>query len=216
MPKPGIRVALRAVAMRPISAHPDALAHHAAVPAGGGHGLAGSAVSPGPCFHGAAVGGRLNLLLSWGGWRPDSWADTLDCLLRPLGVRSMQARTARQAEQVIRTNPIHIAVVDLGLPLDVPGGRCGGGHHYEEAGCRILELLRRMESPPPTVIVRSTRASREAARDLAAALRFNAFAVVDRTSADAELMLKVLQRCLDRCYQGRWPGGMDEGRGMRP
>jgi hypothetical protein len=193
--------------MRSICAHPDVLAHHAATPAGGGHGLVGSAASPGPHHHGASAGGRLNLLLSWGGWRPDSWADTLDCLLRPLGVQSMQARTARQAEQVIRNNPIHIAVVDLGLPLDVPSGRGGGGHHHEEAGCRILDLLRRMESPPPTVIVRSTRASREAARDLAAALRFNAFAVVDRTSADPELMLTVLRRCLDRCYQGRWPRG---------
>lgn len=199
-------------------AHPDSSSAMAAPPVG----------AAAPAANGAAGvtsgGGRLNLLLSWGGWRPDSWADTLDCLLRPLGVQSMQARTARQAEQVIRTNPIHIAVVDLGLPLDVPGGRCGGlgghgsgGHHHhpEEAGCRILDLLRRMDSPPPTVIVRSTRASREAARDLAAALRFNAFAVVDRTSADAELMLKVLQRCLDRCYQGRWPGGRDEGRGPR-
>ena len=203
--------------MRPIRAHPDAFARHAAPLTAGGHGHVGSAGPAGPHVHSPAATGRLNLLLSWGGWRPDSWADTLDCLLRPLGVQSMQARTARQAEQVIRTNPIHIAVVDLGLPLDVPARRCGGEHHHhhEEAGCRILDLLRRMESPPPTVIVRSTRASREAARDLTAALRFNAFAVVDRTSADAELMLKVLQRCLDRCYQGRWPGGRDQGEGMR-
>lgn len=149
----------------------------------------------------AQSGGRLNLLLSWGGWRPDSWADSMECLLRPMGVQSMRARTARQAEQVIRSSPIHIAVVDLGLPLDVPADQTG----CEEAGCRILDLLRRLPSPPPTVIVRSTRASREAARDLSAALRFNAFAVVDRTSADVELMLKVLQRCLDRCYHGRWP-----------
>lgn len=149
----------------------------------------------------AAGGGRLRLLLSWGGWRPDSWADSLDCLLRPLGVESMRARTARQAEQVIRSMPIHIAVVDLGLPLDAPDGRTCP----EEAGRRILDLLRRLPAPPPTVIVRSSRASREAARDLTAALRFDAFAVVDRTSADVELMLKVLQRCMDRFYHGRWP-----------
>jgi hypothetical protein len=125
----------------------------------------------------------------------------MDCLLRPMGVESIRARTARQAEEVIRTSPIHIAVVDLGLPLDVPGDHAAA----EEAGCRVLDLLRRLPAPPPTVVVRSTRASREAARDLAAALRFNAFAVVDRTSADVELMLKILQRCLERFYQGRWP-----------
>lgn len=199
--------------MRPIRAHPDAANHPSAAMAGGHAAIGHPNTSTAHGGMAGTGGGRLNLLLSWGGWRPDSWADTLDCLLRPLGVQSMQARTARQAEQVIRNNPIHIAVVDLGLPLDVPGGRCGGSagaiDQHEEAGCRILDLLRRMDSPPPTVIVRSTRASREAARDLAAALRFNAFAVVDRTSADAELMLKVLQRCLDRCYQGRWPGGRD-------
>ncbi len=118
----------------------------------------------------------------------------MDCLLRPMGVESIRARTARQAEQVIRNSPIHIAVVDLGLPLDVPGDHAAA----EEAGCRVLDLLRRLPSPPPTV-------SRDAARDLSAALRFDAFAVVDRTSADVEMMLKVLQRCLERFYHGRWP-----------
>jgi DNA-binding NarL/FixJ family response regulator len=123
-----------------------------------------------------------------------------------MGVESMRARTARQAEQVIRSQPIHIAVVDLGLPLDAP---TGSHHHpHDEAGCRVLELLRRLDSPPPTVIVRSTRAAREATRDLNAALRFDAFAVVDRTSADVELMLKILQRCLERFYQGRWPDSL--------
>lgn len=149
-----------------------------------------------------AAGGRLNLLLSFGGWRPDSWADNIECLLRPHGVEALRARTARQAEQAIRSRPIHIAVVDLGLPMDAP---CAGHHGHDEAGCRVLDLLRRLEAPPPTVIVRSTRAARDAARDFNAALRFDAFAVVDRASADVELMLKVLQRCMERFYQGRWP-----------
>lgn len=153
------------------------------------------------CGGGGGGGRRLNLLLSWGGWRPDSWADNIECLLRPMGVESIRARTARQAEQVIRSSPIHIAVVDLGLPLETG---CTG-HAPDEAGCRVLDLLRRLDAPPPTVVVRSTRAARDASRDLNAALRFNAFAVVDRTSADVELMLKVLQRCMERFYHGRWP-----------
>jgi hypothetical protein len=41
---------------------------------------------------------------------------------------------------------------------------------------------------------------------MSAALRSDAFAIVDRRSADVELMLKVLQRALERFYQGRWPG----------
>lgn len=155
---------------------------------------------PGSSVHPLPSSGqpRLNLLLSWGGWRPDSWADRMACLLEPMGVSSLRARTARQAEAAIRSAQIHIAVVDLGLPLDV-------GCSSEEGGPRILELLRRLDAPPPTVVVRSPRSSREMTRDLTAALRCDAFAVVDRRSADVELMLRVMQRCLDRHYQGRWP-----------
>lgn len=145
---------------------------------------------------------RLNLLLSWGGWRPDSWADRMAALLEPLGVASHKARTARDAERVIRSTPIHVAVVDLGLPLDF-------GSPSDEAGARLLDVLSRLDAPPPVVVVRSPRSSREAAREMSAALRFDAFAVVDRRSADVELMLKILQRAMERFYQNRWPHADD-------
>lgn len=172
--------------MIPSNAHLPAAPHPA-----GAH-ATGTQCSPG-------CNGRLNLLLSWGGWRPDSWADRMAALLEPMGVTSLKARTARQAEQVIRTNPVHVAVVDLGLPLDF-------GSPSDEAGPRVLDLLRRMQDPPPVVVVRSPRALRDMHRDMCAALRCDAFAVVDRRSADVEMMLKVLQRCMDRFYHGRWPG----------
>ena len=155
---------------------------------------------PAPASHAAPPpGGRLNLLLSWGGWRPDSWADRMAALLEPMGVTSLKARTARDAERVIRTTPVHVAVVDLGLPLDY-------GSPSDEAGPRVLDLLRRMAAPPPVVVVRSPRAVRDMHRDMCAALRCDAFAVVDRRNADMEMMLKVLQRCMERFYAGRWPG----------
>jgi hypothetical protein len=156
---------------------------------------------------GGVGGGRLNLLLSWGGWSTDSWADRLPTLLSPMGVACVRATTAREAERAIRSVPVHIAVVDLGLPMD--GGSSGGQATGEEGGARILELLRRLESPPPTVVVKSPRAAAEARRDMAAALRCDAFAVVDRTGADLEVMLKVLHRCFDRFYHGRWPNSTD-------
>lgn len=157
----------------------------------------GTSTIPG-CSGTGACGNRLNVLLSWGGWRTDSWADRVACLLEPMGVNSLKACTARQAERVIRSTPVHIAVVDLGLPLDESG-------EGEEAGARILELLRRMHAPPPTVIVSSPASQRAQSRDMAAALRADAFAVVDRRSANVEFMLKVLQRALERFYEGRWP-----------
>lgn len=171
---------------------------------------------------------RLNLLLSYAGWQPESWADRLPQLLEPMGVRSLRAGTGREASDVIRSNRIHIAVVDLGLPLDrggdgsrggPVGGRAAGGDlpgktpanpcpSQEEAGARILELLGRLQEPPPTVVVKRSLTHRDDRREIAAALRAGAFAVVDRPrdSGDLELMLEVLRRCLTRYYQGRWPG----------
>lgn len=143
--------------------------------------------------------GRLSLLLSCASWQPETWADALPRLLEPMGVASVRARSAREAEQVIRTSPVHIAVVDLGLPLDADPA------HAEESGPRILDLLRRQPAPPPTVVVRSPRATRDTQRDVSAALRWGAFAVVDRQAANLEMMLQIMQRCLCRFYHNRWP-----------
>lgn len=168
---------------------------------GGAPGFPAPKPGAGPC-QGSGGGGseRLNVLLSWGGWRSDSWADRVACLLEPMGVSSHKACTARQAERVIRSVPVHIAVVDLGLPMDEQ-------NTTDEAGARVLELLRRLHNPPPTVIVSSPASQRAQSRDMAAALRADAFAVVDRRSADVECMLKVLQRAMERFYSGRWPSG---------
>lgn len=152
------------------------------------------------------AGGRLNLLLSYATWRDNSWADALPTLLEPLGIQAHRARTGRQAERTIRTTQIHIAVVDLGLPLDEdPASPLPAPQPPPPAGPRILELLRRLEDPPPTVVIKAATSQRDEARDLAAALRFDAFAVVDRHAANLELMLKVFQRALARFYHDRWP-----------
>lgn len=145
---------------------------------------------------------RLNLLLSDAS-RPDqSWADRLPPLLEPLGVRTVRARSGREASDVIRATPIHMAVVDLALPLDFGSD--------EDGGLRLLELLRRAESPPPTIVIRRARTAREAGREAMRALLADAFAVVDRPShhRDVELLLEVLRRVLARHYRGQWPGTM--------
>lgn len=149
-----------------------------------------------------ASGGRLNLLLSYAGWQPDSWADRLPRLLEPMGVCSLRANSGRQASEVLRTSQVHIAVVDLGLPLDESDSES------EEAGPRLLDILSRLPEPPPTVVVKQSRSHRDACREMNAALRCGAFAVIDRPrdSSDLEILLGVLSRCLARFYQGRWPG----------
>ena len=115
---------------------------------------------------------RLNLLLSYGGWREESWADMLPRLLEPMGVRSLRADTAESAAALIRRQRIHIAVVDLSLPLtDGERGGC-----TEEGGARILELLGRLETPPPTLVVKRRKTRRDNVRETASALRAGAFA----------------------------------------
>lgn len=160
-----------------------------------------------PAHDAAALpGGRLNLLLSYAGWRPESWADQLPRLLEPMGVRSLRADTGRQATSLIQTHRIHIAVVDLGLPLDNPAAPDPAAA-LAEGGSRLLELLARLEAPPPTVVVKRGKSQRDDARELSDALRHGAFAVIDRPSGtrDLELLLEVLRRALSRFYAGRWP-----------
>lgn len=160
----------------------------------------------------SAKGGRLNLLLSYAGWQPESWVDRLPTLLDPMGVRSHRATNGRQATEVIRNVQIHIAVVDLGLPLETPVPRRGGGSPApalaEEGGTRLLEVLSRLPAPPPTVVVKRAVTRRDESREIAAALRAGAFAVVDRPRepGDVELLLEVLRRALRRFYHDRWPG----------
>jgi len=158
----------------------------------------------GSAREGGSGGGRLNLLLTNAGWEPDPWVDRLPKMLEPMGIRSIQARSGMEAGEVIREHPVHIAVVDLGLPLESNRPGPSGG---ASAGAKILEILRRMERPPPTVVVRHDQATRQMQREMAAALRMGAFAVVDRPRAqrDLELLLEVLRRCLTRHYGGRWP-----------
>jgi CheY-like chemotaxis protein len=158
-----------------------------------------SPAQPGPGC-GAPGGGRLNLLLSQPTWAVERWADMLPRLLEPMGIASIQAGSARAAERVIRTQQIHIAVVDLSLPLDE-----GDPTTSEEAGTRVLELLARLDQPPPTVVVKRHRSQRDQQAHLNAALRCGAFAVVDQTAANLETMLGVMQRCLTKFYDNRWP-----------
>jgi CheY-like chemotaxis protein len=160
--------------------------------------------APAPPDRSAGWGGRLNLLLTYAGWQEDSWVDRLPRLLEPLGVRAWRASSGHEASRLIRTVPVHIAVVDLALPFDAtPGG--GGANTAQEGGPRILELLARLEQPPPTVVVKRRRTQREDARQLSSALSAGAFAVLDQP-VQLETALEVMRRVLCRHYADRWPG----------
>ena len=171
-------------------------------------GWSGRAPSPATPNVGASPNdGRLNLLLSYGGWREDSWADRLPRLLEPMGVRAVRAGCGREATDLIRRVPVHIAVVDLSLPMEED--RCAVDEE-SECGARLLDLLARLEQPPPTVVVKRRRTRREDARQLSSALDAGAFAVLD-PPVELETILEVMRRVLRRHYADRWPDGRAGG-----
>lgn len=142
---------------------------------------------------------RLGLLIADGAWQQDSFAQQLPPLLAPLGVRCMAARSALEADRVVRRERVHIAVVDLTIPIDDrPGAN-------EAAGHRVIDLLRRLERPPAVVVVRpKTPSLREHRQGLMDALAWGAFAVVDRP-VRVEGLLNVLHAVVARRFGDRWP-----------
>ncbi len=157
------------------------------------HAQSGDATSPN--------GGRLNLLLTSGGWRSEPWVESLPALMKPMGVQAYRARTGDEAARLIREIPIHIAVVDLALPL----AECNEPA-TDEGGARLLQLLGRLSTPPPTIVVPRARTSRDRSRELAQALSLGVFAVMHRP-VQMEVLLDTFRRVLRRHYQDRWPDG---------
>lgn len=159
-----------------------------------------------------AAAPRLNLLLSSAHWRYEPAFEQLPHLLAPLGIRSITVSSGEEATEVIRTIRVHIAVVDLSIPLHKPCVATDSTQSNEaarlalaSAGPRLLQLLRRLDAPPPTVVVRPPpAAARESARTLADALREGAFAVLDRP-VPLEAMLEVMRRIVRRHYADAWP-----------
>ena len=140
---------------------------------------------------------RLNLLFS-STWRQDVPSAELPRLLDPLGVRCLEARCGRDAATLVEQQEIHIAMVDLEMPMDLDGDRRPAGH-------RLIQLLRRIEPTPPIVLLRPAQASRrESERGLSDALREGVFAVLDRPLG-LESMLETLRRVVRRHYADRWP-----------
>lgn len=119
-------------------------------------------------------------------------------LLAPMGISCIRVETGEDAASAIDEYAIHIAVVDLAIPLRRSASSQAGGP-------RILQLLRRLAEPPPTVVIRPPQITpRESTRSLTEALKEGAFAVLDRP-VKMESMLQVMQRILKRHYAGLWP-----------
>lgn len=156
------------------------------------------------------AGQRLNLLLSYSGWQPRNWAEQLPRLLEPMGIASFRVQSGREASEVIQRQRVHIAVVDLGLPID-DSAPAAAGAAAETGGTRLLQILRRLDFPPPTIVIR--RPADKAAgnqRTLHEALREGAFIVLD-VLVQLEHLLELMRRILRRHYRDSWPEGRSPG-----
>ena len=140
---------------------------------------------------------RLNLLFS-ATWREGGPTAELPRLLDPLGVRCLEARCGRDAARLVEQEEIHIALIDLELPMEADGDK-------RAAGEKVLQILRRVDPAPPVVLVRPAQPSRrESVRGLSDALREGVFAVLDRPLG-IETMLETLRRVVRRHYSDQWP-----------
>ena len=147
---------------------------------------------------------RLNLLLTYGGWREHAFADQLPVLLDRFGIHCLRAQSGDEVSDVVRRAEVHIAVIDLSIPMH-PRRPEAQPARTVQAGPRVLQLLRRLENPPPTIIVRPRQVDpAESNRILAEALREGAFTVLD-DPVPLESMLQALERCVRRYYRDHWP-----------
>ena len=69
-------------------------------------------LSPGPP-DGGQYPPRLNLLLTYGGWRERPAVLQLPQLLEPLGIRAMQAETGDEAARIIGCRPTRVLFVHV-------------------------------------------------------------------------------------------------------
>ena len=143
-----------------------------------------------------AEGNRLSLMLSYGGWERQNFAEQLPRLLEPMGIDCLRVGSAEEATTLLQVRPVHIAVIDLRIPLDRTADEPGGE--------RLLKILRRQDAPPPTVVVRPRSATlRGSTRGLSSALREGAYTVMDGP-VKIESMLEVLRRIVRRHYSDHW------------
>jgi CheY-like chemotaxis protein len=148
---------------------------------------------------------RLHVLLTED--RPhggEHWISQLPRLLQPQGVVTHVARSAQQAITMAGEQELHAAVIDLATPIDPD-------RHQSitaDGGRWLVQLLNRMPSRPPVVIITHPAGERQSQRILQEALQLGAFTVLSRP-VEIEHLLGVFRRMLDRHYAGAWPRRSD-------
>jgi CheY-like chemotaxis protein len=146
---------------------------------------------------------RFNVLVTEDRPRPEEyWTRQLGRLLEPLGVATHMAESGSEALDLADRLSIHAAVVDMATPMDRDTERQTAP--AEPASVWLKQLARHLPNRPIVVIHGRVYSRSRADRSLRDALGFGAFSVLHKP-VEVEQLLRVLQRMLDRRYQGGWP-----------
>jgi CheY-like chemotaxis protein len=133
---------------------------------------------------------RLTVLL------PDEqeeWHHTVRRLLEPHGIQTLSARSGREAIDLIASNAVHVAVLDVQMP------QLGGLQVVKRM--RELSKAEPLRRPPPAILVANDLTSHL----LREALMNHVFSVLSKP-VDYSLLLDALARVVRRHYESRWPG----------
>ncbi len=132
---------------------------------------------------------RLTVLL------PDEqeeWHRTIRQLLEPQGIYTLSARNGREAIDLIESQAVHVAVLDVQMP--------------QLGGLQVVKRVRELHKAdpqrvPPAILVANDLTSHL----LREALTHHVFSVLSKP-VDYALLLDALARVVRRRYESRWPG----------
>ncbi len=128
-------------------------------------------------------GHRLTVLLAD---ENESWVPTVRGLLAPQGVRTLGARTGREALSLIEAGEIHVAVLDQRMP--------------QLSGLQVIKRMLELPTAPPAILL----AEHLSNHLLHEALGMKVFSVLSKP-VDFNLLLDSLARVLRRYHESRWP-----------
>jgi CheY-like chemotaxis protein len=114
------------------------------------------------------------------------WQDTVRRLLEPQGVTTLAVRSGQEALDLLRQQPIHVAVLDQQMP--------------QLGGLQVIRLMKQLPSAPPAILL----AQHLTDHLLHEALGMSVFSVLSKP-VDLNLLLDALARVLRRRYASRWP-----------
>ena len=132
---------------------------------------------------------RLTVLLAN---EQEGWHQTVRGLLEPQGVRTVSAKSGREALELmerglLERNEIHVAVLDQSMP--------------QLGGLQVVKLMRALANAPSTILL----ADHPTAGLLHEAMNQQVFSVLSKP-VDFNVLLDTLARVVKRRYEGRWPG----------